>query len=267
MVALDLFARGYAATSAPAPADYLDRVVIERFFRRLPLLRRALPEVTRADVLIVNGRRCRSPIGLLTELRERDAGLLARLAPPRLGFPAHGDANTRNVLIDPAGRDFRLIDPRGSTAPLDPVYDIAKTLFSLSVWDPALRWGPAVQRFGGTPPEYQVGTRQTGGHRYREAVRAFPRFVAGLPGLRGLLDDRWWRTRLLITHDLHVLAEAACRLSDGKARTGADGRPAMPIELAAYHYLIGTLLLNDLVAQLAAGDDLDAERHLAGLPA
>ncbi|MGV9214397.1 phosphotransferase [Micromonospora sp. RB23] len=266
MVATELLEHGYAATTAPAPADYLDRVVIERFFRRLPLLRRALPELTGAEVLIVNGRRCRSPIRVLTELRDREADRLAQLAPRRLGFPAHGDANTRNVLVAPDGRDFRLIDPRGSTAPLDPIYDIAKALFSLSVWDPALRRGCVVQSLGGTPRSYRAGLRDSAEHPYRDAVLAFVPFLTQLPGTRGLLDDPGWRTRLLLTHDLHVLSEAACRLSDDKLRRGADGQPITPVELAAYHYLVGALLLDDLVDQLATADEPDAERHLAGLP-
>ncbi|WP_343441917.1 hypothetical protein [Micromonospora schwarzwaldensis] len=265
-VATELIGHGYAATTTAAPADYLDRVVIARFFRRLPMLRRALPELTGADVLLVNGRRCRSPVRVLTELRDREAGRLARLAPRRLGFPAHGDANTRNVLVAPDRRDFRLIDPRGSTAPLDPVYDLAKALFSLSVWDPALRRGCVVRRLGGTPPSYRAGLRDTSEHPYREAVLGFVPFLADLPCLRELLDDPGWRARLLLTHDLHVLSEAACRLSDDKPRWGADGRPVTPVELAAFHYLVGAVLLDDLVEQFSAGDEPDPERHLADLP-
>ncbi|MGV9266898.1 phosphotransferase family protein [Kitasatospora sp. NPDC003701] len=254
---------GYAARSHPAPAAHLADVVVGRFLRRLPVLRRALPQdLMGAERLTVNGVPCEAPQLVL----ERLAGRLARLAPARLMAPAHGDANTRNVLVSTrpgaAAADFRLIDPRGCVEPWDPVYDLAKTLFSLSVWDPALRTGFAVS--GGPGHAYQVGFRQPVFPGYRAAIHAFLPRLAAHEGLSGLFHDdpRWWE-RLLLTHDLHVLAEAPCRLSDRKPKPDLRGRNSTPVELALGHYLLGTLLINDLAAQLARPGGVDPTSHLA----
>ncbi|MDH6142349.1 hypothetical protein P3T35_004371 [Kitasatospora sp. GP30] len=254
---------GYAARSHPTPAGHVAEVVVGRFLRRLPVLHRALPaDLMTAERLIVNGMPCRAPHLVL----ERLAGRLARLAPARLGAPAHGDFNTRNVLLStrPGAtvEDFRLIDPRGSTAPWDPVYDLAKTLFSLSVWDPALRTGFSVSR--SRRHGYQVGFRQPVFPGYRAAIHRFLPQLASSEGLSGLFrDDPGWLERLLLTHDLHVLAEAPCRLSDRKPKPDGRGNDSAPTELALGHYLLGTLLINDLAAQLGRTGQLDAERHLA----
>lgn len=66
-----------------------------------------------------------------------------------------------------------------------------------------------------------------------------------------LAADPHWRTRLLLTHDMHVLAEAPCRLSDPKPKWDCRGDPSSPQALAIGHYLLGTLLVDDLVDQLA----------------
>ncbi|MFE7192671.1 hypothetical protein [Kitasatospora sp. NPDC057541] len=254
---------GYAARSHPAPAAHLAEVVVGRFLRRLPLLARALPgELTAAERITVNGVRCRAPHLVL----ERLSGRLARLAPARLMAPAHGDANTRNVLLSTrpgaAPEDFRLIDPRGSVEPWDPVYDLAKTLFSLTVWDPALRTGFSVRR--GPDHRYQVGFRQPVYPGYRAAIHDFLPRLAAHEGLRALFrDDPGWWERLLLTHDLHVLAEAPCRLSDRKPKPDLRGGNSTPVELALGHYLLGTLLINDLAARLSSPGGVDPTGHLA----
>ncbi|MFF1908552.1 hypothetical protein [Kitasatospora sp. NPDC058218] len=254
---------GYAVQSHPTPAGYLAEVVVGRFLRRLPALRAALPaDLMTAERVTVNGVACEAPQLVL----ERLAGRLARMTPARLMAPAHGDANTRNVLLstrpDAAAADFRLIDPRGSTEPWDPVYDLAKTLFSLSVWDPALRIGFSVRRskrYG-----YQVGFRQPPFPGYRAAIHRFLPHLESCEGLSGLFrDDPGWMERLLLTHDLHVLAEAPCRLSDRKPKPDLRGRDSAPEELALGHYLLGTLLINDLALQLGRAGRVDAESHLA----
>ncbi|MCC9305888.1 phosphotransferase [Kitasatospora sp. RB6PN24] len=258
-----LVLHGYAAQSHPTPAGHVAQVVVGRFLRRLPVLHRALPaELMTAERLTVNGVRCQAPHLVL----ERLAGRLAPLAPARLMAPAHGDFNTRNVLVSArpgaAVDDFRFIDPRGSTEPWDPVYDLAKTLFSLSVWDPALRTGFSVRssrRHG-----YQVGFRQPVFPGYRAAIHRFLPRLAACQGLSEVFrDDPGWLERLLLTHDLHVLAEAPCRLSDRKPKPDLRGGFSTPAELALGHYLLGTLLINDLAAQLGSTGRVDAERHLA----
>ena len=267
-VAEDLFVRGYGVAAVPAPPDYLERVVVGRFLRRLPVLERALPEALGADEVVVNGRLCLAPRLLLPRLLDEARRHLELMAPPRLMFCAHGDANTRNILVAPtadAVPDCRVIDPRGSSDYWDPVYDLAKTLFSLSVWDPALRLGFAIRTCGGPGrPAYEVGFRQPLYPGYRAAMRRFLPYLASLPGLVELFgDDRGWQARLLLTHDQHVLAEAPCRLSDRKPKWGCDGAPSSPEDLALGHYLLGTLLINELAEQLTGRGELDVGRHLS----
>ncbi|NYI07590.1 hypothetical protein [Allostreptomyces psammosilenae] len=272
-VATDLFLHGYGGDGGrlAAPGRHLADVHIGRFLRRLPVLQASLPEVGHAEELVVNGVPCRAPGPLLRHLLNTEGDLLDRLGPTRLGFPAHGDANIRNVLTATAGDapgDFRIIDPRGSTEPWDPVYDLAKTLFSLTVWDPMLRLGIEAHRSAGggsgRRAEYTVRFRHPVYPGYRAAAHRFlPHLQAGeLPGAL-FADDPRWRDRLLLTHDLHVLAEAPCRLSDRKPKPNVDGRDSPPEELALGHYLLGTLLINDLVGQLTGRAEPDADRHLA----
>ncbi|MGK4578720.1 hypothetical protein [Kitasatospora sp. HPMI-4] len=257
---------GYAARAFPTPEGHLASVTVGRFLRRLPVLRGALPaDLFTADRFVVNGVPCDAPHLVLERLTVRHRQRLARMAPPRLMLPAHGDANTRNLLLRElpgAGADFRIIDPRGATEPWDPVYDLAKTLFSLSVWDPGLRLGFAVRRSG--RHGYEVGFRQPCYPGYRAAVHRFLPFLRSDEGLSELFrDDPHWPERLLLIHDLHVLAEAPCRLSDPKPKPDLRGVNSTPAELALGHYLLGTLLINDLDARLGHPGELDADRHLA----
>lgn len=260
----ELFVRGYGSQWSDAPVDFIDRVVIGRFLRRLPVLARALPDAVAADPIIINGRLCTAPGRLLPKLLEQSRQNLQAMSPARLGFCAHGDANTRNILMG-KGTDFRLIDPRGSTDYWDPVYDLAKTLFCLTVWDPSFRLGFAIKRTGDAAlPHYEVGFRQAIYPGYLAAIRGLIPYLASLPNLTAMFaNDPGWQARLLLTHDMHVLAEAPCRLSDRKPKWGCDGAPSTPEELALGHYLFGTLLINELAGQLTESGELDAGRHLA----
>lgn len=271
LVIEELATHGYGRASVPAPPAWLDEVVIDRFTRRLMLLEQALPQAVCPDVITVDGQTCIAPRILLPRLRARAAHPLMRMRPPRLGLGAHGDANTRNILMSPAGDDFRLIDPRGSSAPWDPVYDLAKILFSLTIWDLALRDGVKVRRNPSRQiTHYDVALRSPAPPDYARAIDGFLPFLSTLPALSELLaDDPGWVGRLVLTHDLHVLSEASCRLSDTKPRRGSDGRASTPEELALGHYLLGTRLLNDLAEQLQRPDGLaglDLHRHFALLP-
>jgi hypothetical protein len=261
----DLLLRGYAVDAVPAPPGYLADVHVGRFLRRFPILERSLPaELVAADELVVNGRLCQSPRVLLQRLLHGSGPRLERMAPAQLMFPAHGDANTRNILVRPGSGepvDFRIIDPRGSTDYWDPVYDLAKALFSLSVWDPALRLGLAIRR--SRPGQYEVGFRCPVYEGYRVAIHRFLPYLEKHTELPALFEkDPQWNTRLLLTHDLHVLAEAPCRLSDLKPKWDCRGAESSPATLAVGHYLLGALLVNDLAEQLAGAGELDADRHL-----
>ncbi|MDX6536901.1 MAG: hypothetical protein QOD37_1242 [Gaiellales bacterium] len=265
----DVFARGYDATApVAAPPGYLARTNIGRFLRRFPMLERELPAaLVGPERLVVNGVACRAPHVVLHELAGGAGPQLRHLGPTQLGLCAHGDANTRNLLVARARGedvDFQIIDPRGSTDSWDPVYDLAKIVFSLSVWEPALRLGFALAH--DEDEGWRVGFGRPTYPGYRAAIDAFLPYAERADALAALRDrDPHWRTRLLLTHDMHVLAEAACRLSDPKPKWDCHGRPSTPAALAMGHYLLGTLLVNDLVEQLARDGEVDAERHFGML--
>ncbi|WHX18822.1 phosphotransferase [Streptomyces malaysiensis subsp. malaysiensis] len=261
-----LLTDGYGSAAHPTAPGHLDDVHIGRFLRRLPVLEEHLPEVAGKRELVVEGRRLEAPAPLLRRLLETERDRLDALAPARLGFPAHGDTNIRNLLFATEGdanTDVHIIDPRGSTGPWDPVYDIAKILFSLTVWDPMLRLGIRIRR-DGPDGGWHTDFRRPVYPGYRSAAHHYlDRLDAtGAPAL--FEGDPHWKQRLLLTHALHVLAEAPCRLSDRKPKPDVGGRHSPPEELALGHYLLGTLLLNDLAAQWSEGAaDLDTDRHLA----
>lgn len=265
-VAEALYLQGYARHTWHTPPDHLRDVHIGRFLRRLPVLRRALGRDVADGYLVVNGVPCQAPERLLTRLLAQGPDRLAVLGPARLMFPAHGDANIRNLLIgtDPDGPPFAIIDPRGATSPWDPVYDLAKALFSLTVWDPALRLGMYADRVlpASRQPEFTVGFRHPGFPGYRAAAHAYPAHLAASPVAELFAGDPGWKARLLLTHALHVLAEAPCRLSDAKARHDTSGRASSPRELALGHYLMGTLLLNDVFSQWMGDRAVDPGTNL-----
>jgi Phosphotransferase enzyme family len=212
--------RGYAQRSWPAAADHFVTTHLDRVRRRLPMLHRHLPPGLLADQpIVINGRRCRSLTRLLAEVSADDS-LLATLRPGRLALPVHGDLHLGNLLLRRGGPDpdFTVLDPRGVLAPWDPVYDFAKSLFSLTVFERAITAGLRVSgpiRAGG----YTVSlTDNRDG--YLAAAERFMPTLAELPYFRHLDQvDPAWRTRLRFAHACHCLAESACRLSDRKPRS------------------------------------------------
>lgn len=255
----DLIVSGYGQTIVPADPRFVTDVLVARIPRRRALLAGHLPpDLLDADPLTINGIECVSPWRLLDSLVTDPPRWWSRIAPPRLMFPAHGDANTRNVLVGEDG--LRLIDPRGSTDLWDPMYDLAKTLFSLTVWDPSLRLGGYGRRGDGG---WAAGFRHPPFAGYHAAADGFLDHLSAIPDFSGLMsDDPHWRSRLLFTHALHVLAEAPCRLSDPKEKRDVSGSLLAPGDLARCHYLLGTLLLNDVVGRLNS-ETLDPAAHLA----
>ena len=212
---------GYAQRSWPAAPGHFLTTHLDRVWRRLPMLSRHLPAELFADQpIVVNRRQCRSLPRLLTEVGADD-DLVATLRPARLAFPVHGDLNLGNLLIrrgfpDP---DFTVLDPRGVLAPWDPVYDFAKSLFSLTTFERAITAGLRVDRSAsGGHPRYTVAfSDQRNG--YLAAAGRFVPTLAELPYFRHLdRMDPNWRTRLRFAHACHCLAESACRLSDRKRR-------------------------------------------------
>jgi hypothetical protein len=107
-----------------------------------------------------------------------------------------------------------VLDPRGVLTPWDPVYDFAKSLFGLTIFERAITSGLRVDRSGGYTVSF-IDNRDS----YRVAAERFVAVLAELPYLRHLDQvDPDWRIRLRFAHACHCLAESACRLSDRKHR-------------------------------------------------
>jgi Phosphotransferase enzyme family len=251
---------GYAASRSPAPAGHGQAAYPGRVRRRLPLLAKHLDAaLAGAGTLRVNGRTI-APIGELLA-RAEGPGVRPALQPAALWYPVHGDLNLGNLLVRAGqsgqGPGFTVLDPRGITSHFDPVYDAAKALFSLTLFDAAMAGGFAIRQEPGR--EYTV--------RLSEPVPALASAATGLPGLVAstgffrALDrtDPLWRRRLLYAHAFHVLAESACRLSDltYRALPGGVSGWAARRELAAGLYLCGLLLLDSLLS-----GPPDPENHL-----
>jgi hypothetical protein len=262
-----LGAHGYAASQILAPAGHGQAAYPGRVRRRLPLLARHLDTaLTGTSKLRVNGRAIAPVAELLTRAEQPD--VLAVLEPAALWYPVHGDLNLGNLLIRrgcpgqvPA---FTVLDPRGIASHWDPVYDAAKALFSLTLFDAAMAGGFAIDREGGQ--EYAVRLRQPA-PALAGAAAEFPGVLASTGFFRALdRSDPAWRRRLLYAHAFHVLAESACRLSEQTHRHlpgGASGQEARR-ELATGLYLCGLLLLDSL---LSGPPDPESHLHadLAGI--
>jgi hypothetical protein len=269
-----LIRHGYARDEQRVTGGTVTGTHVDRLRRRFWLLRKYLPaELAGADHLVVNGRRCRHPAQNAELIRSRP-DLLAAVEPGRLYYPAHGDLNTRNILVARGGQippdglaGYRIIDPRGTLDHWDISYDLAKILFSLTVWDGGLRKGFEVNRSAGLA-EATVGVRGGQYPGYLAAARAFPAFLDHHSEFSALRrNDPNWLNRLLLGHAFHLLAEAACRLSDIKKRTSeASAHDVSPLELALGHYLYGVVFLEDAVTQLATTGEIDPRTHLDLVP-
>ncbi|MFJ2778095.1 phosphotransferase [Kitasatospora sp. NPDC087315] len=259
---------GYAASAMPAPPGHGISTHLDRLTRRLPLLTRHLGRLVDEVDLRVNGRAVPSARELLRRTAAR-ADVLAAIEPTQLYYPVHGDLNLGNLMLGTdggPGRDlgprFTVVDPRGIDEHWDPVYDAAKALFSLTLFDAAMAGGFEIGR---DARGYQV--------RLRCPVQAYNTAAAQVPATLMTVEffrhlghtDPLWLRRLLYAHAFHVLAEAACRLSDQTVRTfpGASGWAARR-ELALGLYLSGLLLLDDLLSG-PSDPESDPAAHLACL--
>jgi len=254
----DLLSFGYLRSAVSVGVGHINSVHMDRLARRFWVLRKYLPgDLCDADVIVINGVRCRNPLGLALAMADSD--LTHRIDPQRLYYPVHGDLNMRNILV--TEDRYRVIDPRGTIHHWDPAYDIAKLLFSLTVWDAAMRRGFNI----GRGREWSIGVR---GGRYQGYRNAASQLVPQLRSLSGFGEltagDSGWESRVLLGHAFHTLAEAACRLSAAKKRTGEAGDCQFtPLELAVGHYLYGVLFLEDAVRQLEMEGAIDTEATLS----
>ncbi|MGW8699851.1 hypothetical protein ACWGOK_23405 [Streptomyces eurythermus] len=264
----DLVGQGYLRGSEETAPGHIAEVHADRLIRRFWLLQKYLPgALVDAETITVNGVVCRNPLRLAQTLVDQP-GLTAGVDPARLYYPVHGDLNTRNILVlddaaVSAGRGgYRIIDPRGTLGHWDPAYDLSKILFSFTVWDAGLRKGFRLAQDAG---EWQVAIEGGTYPAYRAAAHGLLGLLRGLPEFQRLTaDDPGWESRYLLGHAFHLLAEAACRLSDIKKRTGEDTADQLdPVDLAKGHYLYGVLFLEDAVRQLEAEGRVDHDAALS----
>ena len=248
-----LISHGYLRSTVRAPQNTMLSMHVNRLERRFWLLKQYLPaELTEADVNIINGVPCRNPLKLAQAIARSD---LAHAIEPRvLHYPVHGDLNTRNILMTNDG--FRIIDPRGTLQHWDTAYDFSKLLFSLTAYDLGLRQGFEVDN----TRSWRVDIRGGMCEGYRSAAIDLYRRLRCVPGFDELTKgDTCWETRFLFSHAFHLLAEAACRLSDLKERTSdITCQQISPLELANGLYLFGAIFLEDAASQL---EQKGAVRH------
>ncbi|MEV4020788.1 phosphotransferase [Nonomuraea angiospora] len=172
------------------------------------------------------------------------------LQPRFLCFPVHGDLNLGNILVNTDG--FTVIDPRGTLDYWDPIYDLGKSLFSLTVFDDVMESGLEVtRRIRSGVPEFDVRLLEDRTVDVALAME-FLTMLEDLPFLsRRHRYDPFWRERLLLVHAVHCLAEAACRISDDSPRAfGPHAGISARRLLAKGLHLIGIRLLNACVNQL-----------------
>ncbi|WP_041789897.1 phosphotransferase [Microlunatus phosphovorus] len=244
-----LCVRGWQERRPSEPGN-LARTLVGRIWRRWSFLEGVVPAAALAGRgMRVNSVACRP----LREVLAEAAALLPPLEPAHLAPPVHGDLNTRNVVMGAAG--VRLIDPRGSLEDLDPCYDVGKLLLSVSMWD-AFADGSGSGRVvvDGEAADVQVPTLPG---RAR-LLADLPSLLADSHGLPEALGPRW-PARLALVHACHTVAEAACRVSDARAK-------CLPPATIAHHacafLLVGLVLLEDAVARVRGQNDVDLADHL-----
>jgi aminoglycoside phosphotransferase (APT) family kinase protein len=230
---------------------YLRAAHLDRIRRRWAFLAAAVPPAALdSHGLEVNGAPCRG-LRVLLDVADRMVDLLE---PDWLAPPVHGDLNTRNVIF--TGSGFVLVDPRGVLEPMDPCYDLGKITLSLSIWDPFVR-DPGGLVTDGHGKSFHVRIPFLAG--YRELLAALPAIFARSAVLLQTLGRRW-QARLAFSHAVHAVAEAACRVSDIRAKGQPD---AAAQQHASAFLLYGLVLLDDVVTRAAAPDDFDLAAHLA----
>ncbi|GAA1691586.1 hypothetical protein GCM10009745_41160 [Kribbella yunnanensis] len=229
---------------------YLDRIA-----RRAVILRASLPAcLLTAESVVVNGtvirglnRTCADAWDLRTHLGEAV-----------LTVPVHGDLNLRNMLFGPAREatnGVTLVDPRGTLAYWDPYYDLAKMLFSASIFDATMASGFNVDQYG---REFQISLRKARDEPLlRSVLTAIPRMASEIASAADRGTESTFPWHVALAHACHVTAEAACRLSVTQDSLGTRKNRAIGL------LLFGMILLNDLLEKHADRRPLDLSEHLS----
>lgn len=161
-----------------------------------------------ATSFVVAGRPIPSPYVMLTDLAE-DAVTRETLTPRSSGTCGHGDMTILNMVW--AGESLRLIDPRGHVGAWDPVYDLGKTLFSLTGFAACVKGALGGAFAQGEPAWLWDGT----------SIAADPDWlvdsIASSPDFQPLRRlDPHWAPRLLFAEATHYLADAPYRYAQGR---------------------------------------------------
>lgn len=208
---------GYGRTRGSRALAQLRDLHLGRIRRRLWVLERHVRrELLDGPPLLVNGRRCR-PLGQLLQAIEGDTALVNLLRPGVVSYPVHGDLGLGNVLLR-AGHpeSFTVIGPAGTRAYRDPVYDFAKALFSMTIFDRAMASGLRIWRLsrrGRRPTSYVIRSVDAYRH-YSQMAVPFVEMLASLPfGAELERIDPHWRVRLAFSQGFHALAEAGRHLA------------------------------------------------------
>lgn len=243
---------GYRPTSQPAAAGHGWRQYAERIERRLPLLRTAVPTpLLDGESVVIAGRRVP---GLIRTL-DRLFALSACGDGAVTAAPVHGDLNLRNVVVpSPSSRTgvrFQLLDPRGTLADWDPIYDLAKIVFTLTWFDDLMH-----DRVQVLPDTSGTGWTLYQAARHRAWLGLL---VDDLPAMTTECgaSHPGGLQQLLFAHATHVLAEAACRVSDTAQPARAAARRATAL------LAVGILLVDDLHRATGCGRPADLTRFVA----
>lgn len=122
-----LYELAYAPHTRPAPADYLEQYHFQRLWHRLRYTFERAPvfnALLTARRIWINGRAYHNVPQLLSAF-ERSEQACSLVTPGLVSPYLHGDLHFENIMIDPEGSDFRLIDPRGYEY-CDLYYDLGK---------------------------------------------------------------------------------------------------------------------------------------------
>jgi len=244
---------GYSQRRTPVDPNRLwHSLYMDRITRRQWLVRENAPsDLMAAPTVVINGRVIRGLDRLLAEATD-----LGRIfAGAELAAPVHGDLNLRNIMTDPRKpEEASLIDPRGTLADWDPYYDLAKMLFSASIFDAGMAGGFVIERSG---PEFTVFLKQPRDSDLMRCVElSLPRMATDVRPRRTKAATSHPVSHALLAHACHLIAEAANRLSVRQDEPMRRHNRAMGL------LLFGMLLFDDLVERRGRMAPEDIEEHL-----
>lgn len=128
-----IHAKAYAPHKQQAPQDYLDQIHFQRAWHRLRRTLERAPvfaKIVDARRLWINGKEYRNVPELLAKF-EQSQKARAQVGPAFVSAYIHGDLHFENIMVDPNGESFRLVDPRGYDS-CDIYYDLGKVSHSVN---------------------------------------------------------------------------------------------------------------------------------------